>query len=220
MKSLYTTACAAAILAALSFPQAAKALEFSVSESQTLPATLVTQSLPTSFTGTFTQNATVSTSEQLSPWTGTASPNGTYSVLDGQTVGTPVNPSDALYNQVAGTTTLTFMWGSPDSYNSVELFSGQFGTGTNLGTITGTFLTHDTPGSGYDVVTFTALGGFDIGSIELINAGTPAFEYANVPVTTTVSQTPIPGALPLVAGGLALIGLLRRRNRQAATLPA
>ena len=31
MKSLYTTACAAAILAALSFPQAAKALEFSVS---------------------------------------------------------------------------------------------------------------------------------------------------------------------------------------------
>ena len=146
MKSLYTTACAAAILAALSFPQAAKALEFSVSESQILPATQDPQSLPTSFTGTFTQNVTGSTSEQLSPWTGTATASGTYSVLDGQTVGTPVNPSDALYNQVAGTTTLTFLWGSPDTYNSVELFSGQFGTGTNLGTITGGFLTLIPPG--------------------------------------------------------------------------
>ena len=224
MKTLYWTACAAGVLAALSCSQAANATSCGTGcsftdDTTTLPTAFVSQPTPllTNPPVNFIQNTTTSTSGvQLSPYFGTADNGDTYSVLNS---GGGANPASATYSLVGGTTVVSFLWGSPDSYNSVELFSSPNGSGTPIGMLDGDLLTPKSPGSGFDYVTITDLSG--IGSIELLDAGTAAFEFADITnVSTTLSGTPIPGALPLVAGGLGLIGLLRRRKQQAASVPA
>jgi len=117
----------------------------------------------------------------------------------------------ATYN--VNSSSLTFLWGSPDPYNSVTLFSGANGTGTQLGTFTGSDLACFASGAckdgGFDLVTFTALGG-DIGSIVLSNNTTAAFEFNLDP-----AATPLPSAIYLfgsVLGGVFWVG---RRKRSA-----
>ena len=111
------------------------------------------------------------------------------------------------------TTVFSFLWGSPDSYNTVNFYSGALGSGTLIASISGSALTHDTPGSGFDFVTFTATGG-TIGSVVLEDAGSAAFEYADQTLGTNGAQTPLPAALPLFAGGLGLVALFSRRRKQ------
>ena len=121
----------------------------------------------------------------------------------------------AIYNFTTPVTTLSLLWGSPDSYNTIEFFAGADGIGTPLATIDGTngdFIhgnnLSDCCGSGFDLVSFLAKNG-TVGSIKLTDSGEAAFEYSNI------DPAPLPAALPLFAGGLGLMGLLgRRRTRE------
>ena len=217
MKSFYAAAAVACVLGGISVPQDAKATTYdygtysvTITKSQTLPS----YSNPSTpyFSGTYNPSTNVNTPDyQLNPW-GPTSTND-FSVLDSN-YSADVNPSDAIYNQATGTETFSILWGSPDTYNYVELFTAGFGNGSLIGQIYNPAnLTDYTAGAGYDYVTFTiaSLGGPvpSIGSVELVNDGTPAFEYAAVTLggSTDVAQTPLPAALPLFAGGLAMIGL-------------
>ena len=129
-----------------------------------------------------------------------------------------------------GTNTLSFLWGSPDSYNTLTFLDQ---TGHVIGSITGTGVTagpatfdaHDgliTPQTyGHDKVTFTDSGLF---YAVVLSSTTNAFEFADLSFGRTFTdsqQTPLPAALPLFAGGVGLVGLLaRRRKRNAAATSA
>lgn len=239
MKSRHFWAAFASVGALLVLSSGASASTITVSQNtSTLPLSyfISTPLGGTSSTG-FIQNTNQSIpDEQLSPWATSNSVVQTtnpYSVLN--SAAAPQN-SDAyaIYNQAVGTTSFSFLWGSPDSYNSVEFWSEVDGTGTLLATFTpgsvpttsGATVTPggDIPvatGSGFDYVTFM-FSGDTIGSVELSDASTAAFEYDNVSTSGSMSETPLPGALPLFASGLLAMGLLgwRRKRSDLPVLPA
>jgi hypothetical protein len=135
-------------------------------------------------------------------------PSTAYQVLgagSGPAIGT------ATFNYAAGITSFAFLWGSPDTHNSVQFFSGQNGTGSSEGIFTGSSLTHATLGTGYDLVSFLASTPGAIESVVLSNSIQPAFEFGNV------TATPLPAALPLFASALGIGGIfLRLRKKKAA----
>ena len=109
-----------------------------------------------------------------------------------------------------------------NSYNQVAFYTGAAGGGSQLFTVTlaalptlsgdyytGQDLSCGCTGTFFDLVTFTLVTGpggpTDIGSVVLSDTGQAAFEFG-------VSQTPLPAALPLFAGGLGLVGLLAQRR--------
>jgi hypothetical protein len=103
---------------------------------------------------------------------------------------------------------LTFMWGSVDLYNSIEFYNN----GVNLNeTIVGQDAIDQgaTEASDFVIATILTNGLFD--EIRFLS-DTNAFEYANV----EVSAVPLPAALPLYGAGMALLGFLGWRKRKAA----
>lgn len=111
----------------------------------------------------------------------------------------------------AGTTAVSFLWGTPDSSNSVKI-------NTNAGsqTFSGGSLKLD-PYSTYNsarYVTFAVTGGAtSIRSIEFINTS-GAFEISNV------TAVPEPGTYAMLLSGLAAVGFVARRRAQARTTQA
>ena len=203
---LYTAAIAASLVAA--FAQSSSAATVSISSesySGSPYAGTGFDTLASSSTGFFTQTTAGSIANvQRSPF---ASSSTNYSAISNNAVYTA---GSATYNYAAGLTSFSFLWGSPDSYNSVKFYSGQGGTGSVEGTFTGSSLADPTKGLGYDSVTFSAAGG-TIGSVVLSDSGQPAFEYGNV------TPTPLPAALPLFASALGIGGVfLRLRKKKAA----
>lgn len=112
--------------------------------------------------------------------------------------------SSATYNFASAMDTLVILWGSPDSYNTLNFWSGQGGTGTLLGSITGDKLAVQT--YGYDLVTFISALGFESVVLSSTNA---AFEFADLQ-----ASAPLPAALPLFATGLGVMGYLARRRKK------
>jgi hypothetical protein len=227
---MYSTVAAVTVLAMSALVQQAGATTISISSQDTtvLPLTaFVTNPVSDSGPPTFTLSTTQSIpGQQLSPFaTDFSNPQTTlpFSVLNSALPsGGTSSPGFAIYNLSPNSTTFSLLWGSPDSYNTLQFFSALGGPGvgsTLLGTFTGTDLAIQS--TGFDLVSFLATGG-TIGSVELSDSGSAAFEYANVSTGGTLSQTPLPGALPLFAGGLGLIGLFsrRRKNKAAAALAA
>ncbi len=160
-------------------------------------------------------------SEYKSPFSGSQS----YSAIDaGPPVNGPGTPGSAFYNTpgtgpTPGVGSYTFLWGSPDPYNEVILYSGLAGTGTAEGTIFGNQLScyggagpTSCTDTGYAVVTL-ADSTENIESIEFVDTGAAAFEYA---------QTPLPAALTLFATGLGVVGMfgLRRKRKGPVALAA
>jgi hypothetical protein len=197
----YSTACVAVALGAVAALGSANAATVSLvsdvgsSTPSTAASSFVTS--PIAETGNFVLNQTGTIANQsLSPFVNQSL---TYSVLS-----FPSGAGSATYN-TAGLSTFSFIWGSPDSYNSVT-FNG-VGAG---GTFSLAQLPHATPDVGFDLVTFALSG---VSTVTFNNTGQSAFEFADV------SQVPIPPSLLLIAGGLGLLGFFGlRKKRQAGGL--
>ncbi len=103
----------------------------------------------------------------------------------------------------APSNSLSILWGSPDSWNTLSFYSGPDGTGTDLYNITGSSLLIQF--DGHDQVEF-AFTGVTFDSV-VLSSSTNAFEFANL-------ATPLPATLPLLLGGLGILGLFARRTKR------
>ena len=130
--------------------------------------------------------------------------------------------STATYTFTSLETSLSLLWGSPDSYNYIAFFSGPNGTGSPEGVIGGGALLLQT--YGHDQVTLN-LGGLTFDSVVFSSIGSNAFEFANLQATggsldqpvNPLQPTPLPAALPLFAGGLGIIGFIARSRKRKGT---
>lgn len=162
-------------------------------------------------TGEATQGETGSVPNQRrSPWQTTSMPDGTYTNIKGK--------SSAQWNFDGGEyNTLSLMWGSLDTYNSIEFYYFD-GVSENLvGALYGD--DEDFAGAPYSlgfinavITTSSAFNRFKILS------GRNSFELANV----SISAVPLPAALPLYGAGLAVMGFVgwRKRKKSAAAAAA
>ncbi len=147
--------------------------------------------------------------DYLSPYAGNS--NGTqntpYDLISKDSSGA----GNGIFNTASalGQTSYTFLWGSPDGYNEVELWSAPNGGGTLLGTISGNQLSCYISGAcmdtGFAVVNIMSSVAFE--SIEFADTGQAAFEFGTAP---------LPAALPLFAAGLGVLGMFgaRRKRKQ------
>ena len=118
----------------------------------------------------------------------------------------------AVYNFASPQNLLSILWGSPDTYNKLSLYSGVGGTGSNLFSLTGGDLSIQT--FGHDQVQI-GLGNQSFLSVLLTSTGN-AFEFANLQASD-VTATPLPPAVLLFASGLGLVGLLAARRKAEAS---
>jgi hypothetical protein len=104
-----------------------------------------------------------------------------------------------------------FLWGSPDSYNTVEFFNG----GTLLGSYTGAVAPN--PGNGdqsfSSYFNFYAEGPAVITSVKFTSTGN-AFETDNF--AYAVSSVPEPESYALMLAGSGLMGAIARRRKAKA----
>jgi hypothetical protein len=125
--------------------------------------------------------------------------------LEGTLGYTSVRNGTATYNLTGNN--LSLFWGSPDTYNTLTLWTGVGGTGASV-SLTGSLA--DLPGGilglGHHLVSILTDVAFRSVTLSSTQA---AFEFANM------TATPIPAALPLFATGLGLMGWLGRRRKRA-----
>lgn len=119
----------------------------------------------------------------------------------------------ATLNLGAGTKGVSFLWGSVDTYNSVQINTtagSQTFTNSSLG------LTADQDWYKASYVNFMVSSpATSITSINFLSTGT-AFEVANV---KTVTAVPEPGTYAMLLCGLAGVGFASRRRRAASQEP-
>jgi hypothetical protein len=186
-----------------------------------LPSPVI-DNAPTYFTGTFDH---VTAPPTLSSPGVYRSPfeDANTTVIPAGYVNTPfysVRSGSATYNFGSAATTLSFLWGSPDPYNSLSFYSGADGTGL-LATFTGNLLAGyaaHPDGKGHDFVSFLSSTPFL--SI-VLTSGQPAFEYASLMARGPdgeVPTVPVPPALILFASALVGLTALGRRRRKAAAI--
>jgi PEP-CTERM motif len=111
----------------------------------------------------------------------------------------------------AGTSFVSFLWGSPDTYNMLTV--------TEVGGATTSFTSANLPLFVFNgnqnfasYVGFTAVGSASISSLTFSSTTSNAFEASNFSVTTPV---PEPETYALMLAGLAAVGFIARRRQQA-----
>ena len=197
--------------AALCFlSEGAQAVTFSYTEDLVTLPTSVSNVMPTSSTGTVVL-------ETLSIPGITRSPFENFNATPGPGYGSAyisINIGSALYSFNTPENTLSIFWGSPDSYNTLSFYASKDGTGTPLFSLTGSSLLIQT--YGHDLVNFQTLDGF-FNSI-VLSSTDYSFEFTNLSASDP-PVVPLPGAFPLFATGLGMMGLLGwRRNKTAQAL--
>ena len=195
------------------FSQAASADSVSITaQAFTGNAPLADVATPVSSSGNFLQNVTGSVPDvRLSPYafnTDGLQDTGEYSVL-----GAGGGPSFGAATFNINAPAAELLWGSPDPFNRVTLFSGPNGAGTILNAFNGSSLacfSSTCGGTGFDLVTFTDPSG-NIGSMTLTNAANtaPAFEFGGP------TAVPLPPALYMFGSVLGGAFWMSRRKRSA-----
>ena len=107
-------------------------------------------------------------------------------------------------------TSLDILWGTVDvapGYNLVTTDTGQTIDGATINSLLG----NPTSGSINAAIEVAGLESFTSVTFQDTTSNVPAFEFD---IGAPVAQTPIPGALPLLATGLGILGLLRRKRRR------
>lgn len=114
----------------------------------------------------------------------------------------------ATINFGAGVSTFSFLWGSPDTYNFVDIATDNFGSTTYTGTMLGSLGGFSANGSNANTRLFTISGtdGTLINALTFRATGI-AFEVAAAP-----SPVPLPAAAWLLLSGLVSLGLVGRRR--------
>ena len=110
---------------------------------------------------------------------------------------------------VTGGDSFSFIFGSPDSYNTISFFKGK----SEIGSITGSDAAFGTKGSGYYVTTVSGLGDYD--SVEFQSTSN-SVEYA----TFNVSSVPLPASLPMFGGAVLALGLFAAWKRNGVSTRA
>jgi hypothetical protein len=189
-------------LASITVSEQARAISYSIVQNDIV-------NFPTTSNGFSTPNFGGATMDYVntslanvyrSPWEGTSSDNLQY---------TSVRSGTAGYNLIGNS--LSFLWGSPDYYNTLTFWTGVGGTGASV-SLTGDLL-GDPQHFGHHLVQILTSETFL--SVTFGTDTIPAFEFANLVATTT----PIPAALPLFATGVGLLGWFARRRKRKQTTP-
>ena len=115
-------------------------------------------------------------------------------------------------------TSLALLWGSVDTYNSLNFLDAH---GNVLDTLTGSSvqsLAHNFASDGFQGANgsayVTATDSTPFTTVQFVSTA-PSFEFAGVVATTGTFSVPEPVSLSLFASGLFMAGLARRRRRPA-----
>lgn len=137
------------------------------------------------------------------PWVGTSNPTAGYTAV--------MANSSATYIFGGSNTALSFLWGSVDSFNSLQFFSGAVLVDSLSG---GAVISGGADqGFGRSTIDITTMAAFD--SV-VFTSTSFSFEYANI----QVSAVPLPAGLPLYGAGIAVLGFVGWRKRRKAIAAA
>ncbi|WP_282127614.1 VPLPA-CTERM sorting domain-containing protein [Roseobacter litoralis] len=110
------------------------------------------------------------------------------------------NPAELTLSSLAKSVSL--LWGSPDTYNTLELYNG----GTLVGTVLGGQF--NALGKEASFVTISANDVTEYFDTLKFASTTNAFEFSNV----SIAPVPLPAGLPLLLAGLGTFAWMRRRK--------